>query len=335
MIITAIIPCYQENFFIESTLNSMIQQEINQFELEILVIDGGSTDGTLEKARRLQQLDNRIKIIHNQQKKTPYAFNLGIKHAQGDYFVLINAHCTYPTNYIRIIFEELKKVNATAVSGLVRPIPATNSLQAKLVYWVSTSAFGVSNRSYRVAKSGFTDMVSLPIFQKSAVEKIGGYNEKLIRNQDNDLNHRLIQSGGKLYVTDLVTAHYHPPKSLIDFSKYGFKSGFWNAKTLQMGNRSLKWYHFIPGLFVLFLFFWIFAGVVEIVFFNQNFIGITGSFICVLYAFLGIYSSLKNPALQPKIWSCIMPFVFALFHISYGMGTWYGFINRQEPINQS
>ena len=332
MIITAIVPCYQEKRTIDSVLFQMSNQECPTFDLEILVVDGGSTDGTLEIIASWEQKDSRIRLIANPQKTANHAFNLGIHHSKGSHFALINAHTYYPARYLEILWETMQATGAVGVSGRVLPILESTDLESRLVYCISTSSFGVSSQSYRIGKSGFTDSVSLPLFDKKAVESVGMYHPDLARNQDNDMNYKLVEAGFKLYVTNEISASYHPPRSFRKLLHYAFKSGVWNTKTLLMKFSCMKWYHFFPGLF--------FAGQVFgglsfglsyccSAFSIPGFIWVLANVLYFSLAFFFSFSHLKAKG----ILRLFLPFGFFFFHLAYGFGNTIGLAYQRKIPN--
>jgi glycosyltransferase involved in cell wall biosynthesis len=323
MIISVIIPCFEEINTIPKVLQQMCEQKCIGFQLEILVIDGGSTDGTFAIAKEWEIKDPRIKVFQNLQKTTNHAFNIGILNAKGSHFALINAHTYYPNDYLQILWETMQRTGAIGVSGRVVPILRANDFQSQLVFGISTSPFGVSSESYRMGRSGYSDSVSLPLFEKKAVETVGLYHPKLARNQDNEMNFKLIKAGYSLYVTQDTTASYHPPASFKKLLKYAFKSGTWNTKTWLMGIPCMKWHHFIPGAFVLGQF----GGIVIFLlshFWDQLFWGVfIWLFTNLIYFLLSIWFALKHPNASNRI-KFALPLGFLFFHLFYGLGNVYG-----------
>ena len=332
MIITAIVPCYQEKRTIDKVLFQMSNQECHEFDLEILVVDGGSTDGTLEIIEGWEKKDNRIRLISNPLKTANHAFNLGIEYSKGSHFALINAHTYYPTDYLKILWEAMQATGAVGVSGRVLPVLEATDWESRLVYCISTSAFGVSSQSYRIGKSGFTDSVSLPLFEKKAVITVGGYHPELVRNQDNDMNYKLVEAGHKLYVTSETSASYHPPRSYKKLLKYALKSGVWNTKTLMMKIPCMKWYHFFPGLF--------FAGEIigGICFGLSSFhpifpiLGFIWALANGLYFGMAVFFSFTHPQGQGAI-RFLLPLGFFFFHLAYGLGNILGLAYQRRNPN--
>lgn len=327
MKLSIITPTLNEEAIIEQTLNSFLKFTHSFFDLEILVVDGMSTDKTREIVQRFSQRNPIIRLIDNPNRKTPFAFNIGIQQAQGEYVAILGAHTIYQPDYVEVCLQELQRTGAKGVAGRIFVKRMYDTVGALLSEAVSTSAFGVSGNSFRKLEEGFVNSIGYPIFEKSTLINIGLYNTNLHRNQDNDMNQRIIDSGGKLYHTWKTSCDYSPPKSVGNLFKYGFKNGMWNIITLRFNRKSMKIHHLIPLIFVVGILGGLLLGGLETLLFNTCYL------LCTLGFFLGIYSlgaiifTLKSMKEQFH-WSKIMlPFVFFGFHFSYGWGSINGFTN--------
>jgi hypothetical protein len=162
----------------------------------------------------------------------------------------MGAHASYDPDYIAVCLEELVAHDAVGCSGKIATAPADSSLQARLVAWAASHPFASSARSVRTQPEGYADTVPFPVMRKRALLDVGGYNERLIRNQDNDMNQRLRALGFKLYVTAKTQCRYYPRATVRSFLKHAFLSGLWNARSLRENPASLSLRHFVPLAFV-------------------------------------------------------------------------------------
>ena len=242
-----------EERHIETAIKSLQQQETSGWEIEIIVVDGNSSDGTEEIVKQIASTDSRVKLAINKQSKTPYAFNLGIQRARGEYICILGAHTVYAQNYIVTCLEELKLHGAAGCSGRLITRPGGDGLQARLVAWTLAHPFGTSARSMRTRGAGFADTIPYPIFLKSTLLEVGVYNTQLHRNQDNDLSQRLRARGHKLYITDKTSCEYFVSPDLASLASYAFNNGFWNIISFKMNPASMSLRHFVPGAFVVVL----------------------------------------------------------------------------------
>jgi len=329
-IVSVIVPVLNEACFIEDMVASVLNQKQEKYELELLLIDGGSTDGTREKIIALQAKHCIVKLIDNDKRITPAAFNKGITHATGEYIAILGAHSKYDSNYIDACLEELWANNCAGCSGKVEVAKDEKSLQSILIHCLLTSDFGVSNKSFRTSKEGVGEQCPYPVFKKSIFSEVGFYNEMLSRNQDNDMNYRIRQRGYNLYYTHRVTAYYYPKQTLAELMKYAFVTGRWNAISLRLSPNSMASRHVIPFVFVASIVTCLVASLAcifisppfAIVFF------LLALLIILLHLILGVIATIKC-YLRTKVLSAItLPFLFFAFHFCYGWGTTRGLFIR-------
>ena len=200
--VSVILATCNEAAFIESTATSLLNQSADSIDLELLVIDNGSTDSTAAIVARLSAADSRVKLLRNSLKSTPAAFNVGLRAAQGEYVAILGAHALYPPQYISTCLKELERNNAVGCSGKILTVPANNSLQAQVCAWATGHPFCSSGNSVRTQHEGFVDTIPFPVMRRSALLEVSGYDETLLRNQDNDMNQKLRARGYKLFLTE-------------------------------------------------------------------------------------------------------------------------------------
>jgi glycosyltransferase involved in cell wall biosynthesis len=307
-------------------VDSVLKQEQKHFILELLVIDGGSTDGTKEKIIKLQKEHPSIRFINNEKKIAPAAFNKGIKSASGEYIAILGAHSQYDANYLDICLQELQRHNCIACSGKVEVAKNSTSWQSILIYCILTSNFGVSSSSYRTIKEGIGEQCPYPVFKRSVFDEVGFYNEILIRNQDNDMNYRIRQRGHHLYYTHKVSAYYYPKQTFEDLLEYAVRTGEWNAISLQISPASLATRHLVP----LFFSFTLLSGLILIgvlLFFSTHLANLIFSILFVIvgtHLMIGTVISVAYTIKTKLPLALLLPFFFFSFHFCYGWGTIVG-----------
>jgi glycosyltransferase involved in cell wall biosynthesis len=329
MFLSIICPIYNEEKYIETTLDSFLKQQCT-FDFEILLCDGMSMDGTRKIIEQYQKKHDNIRILNNFLRKTPYAFNLGLKEAKGEYVAILGAHSEYDKNYLQACYDDLIATNSIGCSGRVITQSAYHGLNAKLGEWVMLSSFGVSGNSFRKMKEGYVHSVNFPVFKKQALIDIGGYDETLERNQDNDMNQRLLDAGYKLYCTWKTKCYYRPPSSVVKLLRYGYRGGFWNAKSFIVHRRSMRWHHFIPFLFTLSLIAAPLLGIIEYAIFHTHYFFQLLFFIIALHLITGIVVSIISLTEDIKGQKILLPLIFLAFHFSYGWGTLNGFLKVKK-----
>lgn len=322
VLVSVVMPLLNEGRIIESVINSLLNQDLPQADLEIVVVDGRSSDGTVDVVRAIARRDPRVRLLINEKQRTPFALNIGLRAARGKYVCIFGAHTIYDRNYISTCLEELAAHGAVACSGQLISCPANQSLQAQLVAWALAHSFGSSGSSVRTQRDGFVDTVPYPVVLRDALLEVGGYDETLHRNQDNDTNQKLRARGYKLYLTSKTKCSYFVKPSLRSLAKYSFNTGFWNFISLRRNASSMALRHFIPFVFVLAL---CGAGILAVtgLFSNtpQSLYAIPFFVILGLHLLVGFISAVQVSLRENTIAPLLLPVVFLLFHLSYGAGT--------------
>ena len=320
--VSVIIPCRNEEKFIAGCLDSILAQTYPKDKLEVLVIDGQSTDKTPEIVSSYSASHPFISLVENPGVVTPKAMNLGIQKSRGEVIVRLDAHSTYPNDYIEKGIFYLEKYGADNVGGIRQATPAKNTLAAKAIALTFSSFFGVGNAQYQTGtkEPREVDTVFCGFYRKEVFNRIGLYNENLIRSQDMELNIRLKKNGGKIILVPDITVKYFPKSNFTDFFRHNIKDGIWAIVPLKFGIR-LKLRHFIPLFFV--------AGVIGSLILSAwkgYFLFLTFG-ILVLYLAAALYFSIKLVA-ENKNFSLLPFVVFAFFvrHFGFGTGSIIGII---------
>ena len=333
-LVSAVLAVRNEERHIDAVLTSLLKQETSNWELEIIVVDGDSSDRTQEIVKRIASEDSRVKLAINKQRKTPYAFNLGIQEARGMYISIHGAHTIYAQNYIATCLEELRIHDAAGCSGRVVTRPGGDGLQARLVAWTLAHSFGTSTGSMRTRGAGFADTIPYPLFLKRTLLEVGGYDTQLHRNQDNDLSQRLRARGYKLYITDKTSCEYFVSPDLVTLASYSLKNGFWNVISFKLNPASMSTRHFVPGAFVVSM-----LLSLLLLFFSM---GITTGaqlwlrtpilMLGAIYGAATIVAACHVAVRERSVGALLMPIAFLLLHVSYGVGTLFAILsNARHP----
>jgi len=322
-LVSVVLPVRNEERHIAAVLKSLLLQETARFDLELIILDGESSDATREIITRIASDDTRVSLVVNRQTKTPHAFNLGIQRAKGEYVCIFGAHTIYPPDYVAICLEELKSHGAVACSGLVITRPNGHGAESRLVAWSLSHPFGTSSRSMRTRGAGFSDIVPYAIFLKRALVEVGGYDTCLHRNQDIDLNQKLRARGYALYVTDKTSCEYFVSSNLSSLARYAFKNGYWNIISARKNPGAMALRHFVPGAFV-------FALLLSVMTCTFAF-GVRGDarlwlrmplfLLGAIYGIGSISAAFQVSCRERSIEPLLLPIVFLVLHSSYGGGT--------------
>ena len=323
-VVSIIIPCRNEERFIGKCLDSIIANDYPKDKLEVLVVDGMSEDGTRGVVERYANRYPFIRLLENPKRITPCALNLGITNAKGELILWMSAHSEYEKEYVSKCIKYMDEFHADAVGGVIKPIPRNNSLIGKSICTAISHPFGVGSSAHKTGASGpkWTDTAFGVCYKREVFQKVGFFNEKLIRGQDMEFSLRLKKEGLKTLLVPEIISYYYTRSDLKSFIRHNFINGLWAiipfkyTNTIPVSLRHLIPLAFVSGLIGLFalsvftpIFLWLFL------------------FIIILYSLTNVYFSIKIAAKEKNIiYLLLMPIVFATLHISYGLGSIFGAI---------
>ncbi len=315
---TIIIPSRNEANFISKTLDSIISQDFPGDNLEIIISDGMSDDGTREIIQDYQDKYSNIKIIDNPERIVPSGFNRALNLAGGQIIIRIDGHAEIDRNYVANCVTAMKEKNADCVGGATKH--SAKRMVGKIVNMAQSSKFGVGGVAFRegVKIGEYVDTLAFGAYKREIFEKIGGYDEELIRNQDDEFNLRLTQSGGKIWLDPTIKSIYYPRNSLKKLFIQYFQYGFYKVRVMQKRRGFASWRHLVPGAFVLSLF----GSVLLLPVYHFPFYVIFGSYVIANFT-ATLYELLKSKKAQ--MYSLIssfalLPITFFTLHFSYGLG---------------
>lgn len=321
--ISIIIPCYNEEKYIAKCLDSVINSDFPKENMEVLIIDGMSSDNTRNIiVSKYTTKYSWIKILDNTRKIVPVAMNIGITNAIGSYIIRIDAHSHYSTDYFTKLIFWSKKLKADNIGGICNTGILNNTPKAIAIKKVLSNKFGVGNSIFRIGTANITEVDTVPFgcYKKEVFEKHGLYNEKLIRNQDIELNKRLLKNNGKIFLVPEIKCTYYAREEYIPLAKNNFKNGEWNILTIfftkDLSSISLR--HLIPFFFLLSV---LMPLILSIIWFP--FIIISGLSL-VAYSSLLTIISLKLNDKHTSLFYLL--FAFITLHLSYGFGSLIGII---------
>lgn len=311
--ISVVMPVYNEDKYIVNCIDSLLLQDYPLESMEWIFVDGCSGDRTKELILSYKErYPNLIKLLHNPNKTVPYAMNIGIKAAKGEYIIRLDAHADYDKDYISKCVYYLDTTDADNVGGVAET--KSRGFVGNCIAKMLSSKFGVGNSLFRTnGVSGYVDTVPFGAFRKEVFEKWGGYDERLTRNQDNEMNYRIRKNGGKIYLADDIHFSYFCRDSIKGISDMAVKNGMWNVITMKLCPGSMGIRHFVPLAFLLSV---IFLPILSIVI--RPFKYLFGAEM-VLYFVLDMYFSSKQSE-NIKTFLFLM-ILFPLFHITYGFGS--------------
>jgi len=316
--VTVIAPCRNEAPFIEQAIKTILDSDYPGDLIELLVVDGMSTDGTRDTVTALGAKDARVKLLDNPGKIVPSAMNIGIKTAKGEYIVRIDCHSVFAPDYISKCVEVLQRTGADNVGGYITTLPGTNDATGKAIAEASSSKFGVGNSMFRLSGPECeVDTVPFGTYRKELFDRIGLYDERLVRNQDIELNSRIHKNGGRIIISPEIKLSYFNRSTYTGIWQQSFNNGLWNPYTLWLVGGGLRARHFIPMVFVLSL---LLLTVLSLFFRVVSTLLIAEILLYCLIAAIVAARIAKRKAI-----SAFLVFrAFATLHIGYGIGSLWG-----------
>ncbi|MBP8692169.1 MAG: glycosyltransferase family 2 protein [Sedimentibacter sp.] len=325
--VSVIIPCRNEKNFIGKCLDSIIAQDYPKDSLEVLVVDGMSEDRTREVIKDYVLKNPYIKLLDNPKRIVPTALNIAIKNAKGAIIIRMDAHNIYEKDYLSNCVTYLTKHNVDNVGGIWITLPGNETLIAKSIALALSHPFGVGNAYFRIGSKEpkYVDTVPFGCYKKEVFEKIGLFDEDLVRNQDIEFNLRLKKAGGRILLVPDIVSYYHARSTLRSLAKNNFLNGLWVIYSIKFAKMPFSLRHLIPFFFVTSL-----LGSLILSLFYHPFIYLF-TFIITLYLIINIFFSIK---LSIKNGLKYFPFLISSFfalHFSYGLGSIWGFLKLLMP----
>jgi len=237
--VTVIVPARNEEAHLADCLAAIGAQDYPADRLEVLVVDGGSRDGTHAAARRWADADSRFRLLENPRGQVAAGLNLGVAAARGEILLRIDAHTLPAPDYVRCCVETLAATGADNVGGPMAPQGDTPVGRA--VALAMGSRFGVGTARFRFARAvEEVDTVYLGAFPRRVLERVGPFNEELERNQDYEMNYRIRRGGGRIVVDPRIRSVYRTRRTLGEVREQYAGYGFWKARMLRRHPASLR-----------------------------------------------------------------------------------------------
>ena len=251
--VSIIVPCRNEATWIARCLESIEQNDYPKDRLEVLVADGMSDDGTREIAETFARQHPYVRVLENPRKIAPAALNLGIAAARGAVVMRMDAHNEYPPDYVSSLVGWLEKSGADNVGGAWVTRAASDAAMARAIAVAVSHPFGVGNAHYRfgTAAPRQVDTVPFGCYRREVFDRIGLFDEELVRNQDLEFNLRLRKAGGTILLVPGVVSYYHARDSLSKLWRMYYQYGYFNPLvTRKLGGR-MTLRQLVPPLFIL------------------------------------------------------------------------------------
>ncbi len=318
-VVTVVIPVFNEEKHIHRVLTSVINQSFPIDKIEVLIIDGCSRDHTLNVVQQFnQQYPNTFTCLQNQDRTVPYALNMGISLAKGEFFIRLDAHAEYPPEYIQRCVSYLSTKQYDNVGGYL--LTVGEGFIGKTIAMLFSSKFGVGSCQFRTDnQSGIVDTVPYGAFPRELFNRIGQFNTQLTRTQDFEMNLRIRKNGGKIFLAKDIYSKYYCRTSIKKMIKYALVNGYWSIKKMQLCTGFLPNRHLVPLFFLV--------SVLGLSILHS----VNPFFQWMLLLEISVYLITDMIFTYQKTCQSIrhfplLLFLFPIFHLMYGCGSLFGLL---------
>jgi len=325
--VTVIMPVRNEAALLPRNLGSFLAQDWPADKLEILVVDGGSTDGTADVARAAAGgARPRVRVLANSRRSAAAAMNVGIAAARGDVVMRLDGHAEAAPDFVRRGVEALARTGADCVGGPITTVG--DGATGRAIAVAMSSRFGVGGAAFRTStdRERDVDTVAFPAYRRDVFARIGTFDETFRRNQDDEFHLRLTRAGGRIALVPEIRSTYRCRGTFAALARQYFGYGRWKPALLFKHGRLPSARGLAPPALVLAL-----AASVAVSLATRDALWATA--VAAPYAVAAFVASLVAAArggwdLLPRL-----PIAFATMHVSYGAGFWAGLASGR-PVDE-
>jgi succinoglycan biosynthesis protein ExoA len=251
--LSVVVPCRNERLHIEETMRSILGQQAVEGGFEVLVVDGQSDDGTRVVLKRLQEAGGALRVVDNPERITAAAMNRGVELSRGKLVAILGAHSLYAPDYLQTCVDLLSEhPEADCVGGTIES--SGQSVFGKAVAFAMSHPAGVGNARHRYPDyEGYAEGACFPMFRREALLRTGLYDTTLVRNQDDDLNYRFRQAGGRVFISHRAKCVYYVRETAKALFQQYHQYGVWRLKVLRKHGDVASWRQLAPVAFFAWL----------------------------------------------------------------------------------
>jgi len=322
VLITAVVASYNEERHIGECIRGLLRQRDIDGEIEIIVVDGGSRDRTVEIVRGFPEFGDRIRLFENPGRLQVYAWNIGIREAKGKFVTLISAHTEYSETYLRSCLEAQRRTGAANVGGV--QVAVGDGAVGNVIAWAMQSPFGIGNGSFRYGrKAAYVDHVFTFFAEKATLDSIGEFDEAFAVNEDCEFNYRVRKAGYRIYCSPDIRVRYHARASIPALARQMYRYGFWRRRTQLVHPEYVPRRVYGPPLLVAGL-----IGSALLLVAHQAWLAAIIPSAYAAFLAVGAVSGLVKT--RSLVALALAPVVLCAMHLSYGIGWWRGFFTHRK-----
>lgn len=325
--VSIVVPCRNEEQYIVECLDSILACDYPHDRLEVLIVDGMSDDRTREILTEYAASHPQVRVLDNPRRITPVALNVAIRAATGDVIVRMDAHVVYPTNYVSRLVAALDEFGADNAGAVLKTLPANQTPMGRAIAVGMSHPFGVGTSYFRIgtAEPRWVDTIAFFCIKKSTFDRVGLFDEELIRHQDGEFNARLIKAGGRILLIPDVVSYYYARATLHQVGRMFYQYGYFKPLVAKKLGRFMTIRQLIPPGFVLGL---VATGIAALLWKPAV---ILFALVAVSYAAVVIGSAIQTALRQGIRTGLAFIAVLPVIHVSYGLGFWRRVVELMLP----
>jgi succinoglycan biosynthesis protein ExoA len=331
VMISIVAACRNEAAHIGPFLESLLAQDLRGLEWEAIIADGMSEDGTRAVLEECAAGHPELRVIANPGRIVSTGLNAAIRAARGDVILRMDAHTRYATDYCRRCVETLLRTGADNVGGPART--DARGIRASAIAAAYHSPFSTGGaRFHDLNYEGWVDTVPYGCWRKDTLFRLGLFDETLIRNQDDELNLRLVRSGGRIWQNPEIVSWYSPRASLSGLCGQYFQYGFWKVAVIRKHRLPASWRHVVPVVFVLGNVMLILAMAASAGWLADWFGTVATLWLAAASTYMGAIVIASVAIARTHDWRILphLPLVFATYHFAYGLGFLFNLVSSRR-----
>lgn len=331
--VSIVVPCFNEEKHIRGLLEAISAQTYPLHLMDVTIADGHSTDRTRQVIAEFQQEhpELRVQVVDNDARITPAGINRAVAASNGEIILCLGGHSRPYPDHVERVVAALKSGKGESVGGVLDIRPGAKTWIAQSIAVAAAHPLGVGDALYRYASSAsVVDTVPFGAWRRCLIEKIGGYDETLLSNEDYEFNARIRESGGKIWLDPAIRSIYFARPSLRALARQYWRYGFWKYRMLCRYPRTLRWRQALPPLFILSL---LGGSLLSLIWPVYGWL--LGFELVIYFGILGI-AGLHSAMRRRKLYLILgLPISIATMHISWGCGFLWsvlsGALKRKKP----
>jgi succinoglycan biosynthesis protein ExoA len=313
-VVSIVLPIRNEADYIERTLAAVARQDYPAERMELIVVDGMSTDATRSLIETIRtRMAIPVALLENRRMIFPTGFNIGASRAGGDVVVMLGGHAELAPDFISRCIAHLREGAWDCVGGVLDTV--AHSYIGRAVSIAMNSPFGVGNSSFRTGlrSAKEVDTLAFGAYTRSIIDRAGYLDEELVRNQDDEYNYRIRKMGGRILLDPDISVTYYSRGTLGRLWKQYFQYGYWKVRVLQKHPRQMQWRQFVPSVFV--------SGLIGALALSAAIgAGWPIASAASVYGFANLLATVVACRRNGWMFLPLLPVTFAILHLSYGSG---------------